>query len=168
MATALKTDQLWDEIVRDFRRACLLKRAGKVSESAAVLNDALPKAIAAWSRNDPRDSVTKRQELTMMFKSEERRVEAEFAVQQLAANQAMETILPALRSGLMRDLKESVLEELALTSDTLHAAQASRFSRDTSWGQARPRIKFDDIVGVIDTVQAEQMVDFGARPAFAL
>ena len=168
MATALKNDQLWDEIVRNFRRACLLKRVGKAAEAGVVLNDTLPKTIAAWSRSDPREGATKREALAVMFREEQRHADEDFAVKQLAAHKAMAAVLPGLRSGLMRELKESVLEELALEGNTFRSAEASRFNRDASWVQARSRIKFDDIAGVIDTVQAEQMADFGARPAFAL
>lgn len=167
MASSAKSEILWEQIVRDFRQACLLKRAGKFGEAARILEDALPLTINLWSQSCPRDSVSKRIELAAMFRREQQKIGEFVQAQQLAARQAIAELLPSLRADLQRDLTESVIAtaaSMSLAADTTHEGPLPRNLR---WTPARARIPFDDIPGVIDAVQAEQMADFGARPAFA-
>ena len=154
--------------MRDFRQACLLKRAGKVAESARVLDDTLPKTIAAWSQSNPQNGVAKRAELAAMFQSEQRKIDEALEVQHLAARQAMEALLPTVRSSLMRELKESVRVEVIFEKSATDSTDANRFDRHSNWNQPRQRIKFDDIPGVINAVQTEQLAEYGTQPAGAL
>ena len=89
----------WDQVIADFRRICLLKRQGRLEESAVLLNDQLPLSIAAWSRDGHHDALTKRKQLQQMFSLEEQRIENAWFVRDLLFEDLRTSLLAELRVG---------------------------------------------------------------------
>ncbi|MBI3414176.1 MAG: hypothetical protein HY043_02460 [Verrucomicrobia bacterium] len=167
MASSANSENMWEQVVRDFRQACLLKRAGKASESALILDDILPKAIAAWSRECPRNGLRKRAELVEMFRAEERKIDEFVQAQQFAAQVAVENLVASLRNDLQRQLMESLLASVVSAKNGARHAEDILLHRNSQAASDNARIKFDDIPAVIDTVPARQRADYHAQPAKA-
>lgn len=103
--TMTAADQAWEQVVRDFRHVCLLKREGKLAESERVLSQVLPASIASWSQLDPQDSLAKRMQLQAMFDSEQRRLDEAWALQQMVFSQLSGTVISELKQRLSDELR---------------------------------------------------------------
>ncbi|MBM3848069.1 MAG: hypothetical protein FJ405_17500 [Verrucomicrobia bacterium] len=89
---------LWNQVVTDFRRVCLLKHQGRTAESDSLLQTQLPASIAAWSRDTDHDPILKKRQLQEMFLMEERRIEEAWAVRDL--------IFDDLKTALLEDVRQ--------------------------------------------------------------
>jgi hypothetical protein len=160
-------DRLWEQITVDFREACLLRREGKSDEANYILEQDLPQAIAEWSKAFPEKAEAKRSRLLAMFAEEQKRVESAVAVERIVSQKLSTNLVPALCAGVAREVRGVVSDEIAaLRSAMAEAALVGALPRPG--GGQRPRVKFDDVPGVIDTVLIEQTADSGARPVPSL
>lgn len=153
-----QSQRLWNQLVAEFRQACLLRREGKEDEAARVLEGTLPRQIASWSREDKRSADEKRAALETMFESERATIDSYLFAHEAMATRLTNALVPALRQQLSEDIQRAF----------------STVSRDTSF--ARPlrqslppanRVRFDDIPAVIDTLLAQQrQADYSPQPVF--
>lgn len=161
MASVDTTGRLWQEVVLAFRRACLLRYEGQSAESSRILELELPKAIAAWSDQAPGTPLEKRAALGEMFKDEQRRIDDAALVHRMVSKSLNTEILPSVFAIVAQQVREVVREQI---SDYPRAARAAAFAEPRT-ALRSPRIRFDDIGSIIDSVLVEQSADYGARPA---
>jgi hypothetical protein len=162
MLTQEDTLDQWNQIVVDYRQACLLRREGMAEEAGRLINEKLPKSIATWSREDRRSPQEKKNALRSMFSTEQSSIESWLLVHRTFASKLTDTLIPALR----RQVGEEVRQALSGQAQTFSETGASDDSI-LGHGQRSEPIRFDDIPGVIDALLAEQQDDFVRRPAFA-
>ncbi len=158
MSTSGQPDQLWSKIVEDFREACVLRRSGRYEESNELLNHILPGEIAAWARSPLPFGTDRRARLENMFKEEQRRVEDAFFVQRLVTSQLEDKLLPKICFMVAEEVREVVRSD----ARTAPAPDASEVFRRPTQSPSRPRVRFDDIPAVIDSIIREQQNDRGA------
>ena len=157
------------QVITDFRRACLLRYEGKVSDSSVVLENELPKSIASWSEETPGSPTAKRAALGEMFKAEQRRGDDAVLVHRMVAKSLNTEILPSVCGMVAQEIRDAVREQHFGRASDIGAGH-SRPERSTRVAGSVPqRIRFDDIGSIIDALQTEQSADFGSRPipAFA-
>jgi hypothetical protein len=161
-------ERMWGKTVEAFRTACLLRRNGKLDEANRMLEWDVPGAIAAWSQASILSAGEKRSQLERMFREEQRRIDDAWLVQKLVADRFEETIGPRLVDTLAEEVRETVIE--AIESAGIGQRGASHRTASPAPLRGRftrpaPRIRFDDIPGVIDSILQEQSLDRGLSPA---
>jgi hypothetical protein len=171
MASVDTSGSRWQQVITDFRRACLLRYEGKLSESTMVLENELPKSIASWSEETPGTPVAKREALGEMFKSEQRRVDDAVLVHRMVSKSLSTEILPTVCSMVAQEIRDAVSEQIVRAPGFGLGAEAATVEpRPTRVARGSvQRIRFDDIGSIIDSLQNEQSADYGTRPipAFA-
>jgi hypothetical protein len=160
MSTSGQPDQLWSKIVDDFREACVLRKNGRHEESNELLQHVLPGEIAAWSRMPMPEGINRRSRLETMFRDEQRRVDDAFFVQRLVTIQIEEHLLPKLCFMVAEEVREAVRND-ARTAPA-PAARPQPHDRPKTQSPARPRVRFDDIPGMIDSILHDQQSDPGS------
>ncbi len=165
------SERLWGKTVEAFRTACLLRRNGKLEEANRMLEWDVPGAIAAWSQSSVLPAGDKRSQLERMFREEQRRIDDAWLVQKLVAERFEETIAPRLMDTLAGEVRETVIEAIESTgigqrgASHRTAAPAPMRGRYT---RPAPRIRFDDIPAVIDSILSEQSLDRGRKTELAV
>ena len=157
MASVDTTGKLWQQVVLDFRRACLLRYEGKHGESCKVLDQELSKSISVWSERSTGDSSAKREALNEMFRAEQRRIDDAVLVHKMVSKSLSHELLPSMFNVVTQEIREAVREELG------QKPTGARVSGTAGLAGASRRIRFDDIGGIIDALQQEQSADYGAR-----
>jgi hypothetical protein len=165
MSTSGQPDQLWSKIVEDFREACVLRRTGRHEESNELLQHVLPGEIAAWARAPLPFGMDRRARLETMFKEEQRRVEDAFFVQRLVTSQIEDDLLPKLCFMVAEEVREAVRSD-ARTAPAPDSNYNNNTRRPTQ-SPSKPRVRFDDIPAVIDSIIRDQQADDanGFQPA---
>lgn len=98
--------RLWKRIAEDFRQACLLRREGKASEAAELLDKKLPETIAAWSRVCGLRDGERRERLNDLFELEQRRVDDIWLSQQIIMRQMRDILIPSLCLQVAEEVRE--------------------------------------------------------------
>jgi hypothetical protein len=142
-------DELWDEVVGTFRRACVLRHQGQVTEARTLLENSMPRSIARWSQVCAEKMTAKRELLNRMFADEQKRVEDASVLCDLLSNGLAESLIPSLRSALSCDMTTALSED---GPGALHRRSAGALS-GRSAGRGRPRrVPVDDVAGMIDAL----------------
>ena len=105
--------EAWKEIVTQFRSLCFMRRQGNASDSEAILEEKLPRKIAAWSRTATDDTEAKRSQLEQMFREEQRRVDDVCALHELSTTQWRQDLMPMLTNNISEQIKSAVVAQLA-------------------------------------------------------
>lgn len=162
------SDKLWNQVVSGFRQACILMREGKTHESNRIIHADLPMRISSWSRISPKDAASKKADLANMFREEQKRVEDTWVIRGMVWNKLNEELLPTICSKVLREVNEQAREHFSLSRTNNENPSARPASLHLSPSIERPqRIKFDDISGIIDAVNAEYLSDHSPEPALA-
>ena len=166
MSTSGQPEQLWTKIVEDFREACILRKNGRHEESNELLQHILPAEIAEWSRLPVAAGVNRRARLESMFRDEQRRVDDAFFVQRIVTSQLEEHILPKLCFMVAEEVREAVRNDVrafgfAASSPRNTPAKAPAVERPQTASPSRPRVRFDDIPGMIDSILRDQGSETG-------
>lgn len=165
MSTSGQPDQLWSRIVEDFREACILRKNGRHDESNELLQQILPREIAEWAKLPQPAGVNRRTKLEAMFRDEQRRVDDAFFVQRIVTSQLEEHLLPKLCFMVAEEVREAVRNDVRsfgnLPGPSKAAAGADSTARPKTASPSRPRVRFDDIPGMIDSILREQNADLG-------
>jgi hypothetical protein len=159
MSTRGQPDQLWSKIVDDFREACILRKNGRHEESNELLQHVLPGEIAEWAKAPMPPGINRRSKLETMFREEQRRVDDAFFVQRLVTSQLEEHLLPKLCFMVAEEVREAVRND-ARTAPAPMAPFPPQ-SRPKTQSPSRPRVRFDDIPGMIDSILHDQQSDMG-------
>ncbi len=156
----MTTDQHWDQLVREFRRLCLLRRQKKLMESEAILHSDLPRTIAAWSKSFNAEPSVKKSRLDAMFQAEQRRIEDVWVTQELITARMNEQLIPEICSQVVREVRFAVADEMAV-----HNPRVNTPARNEASGTAgrSKRVAFDDVPGIIDLVLAEEQIRENSR-----
>jgi hypothetical protein len=107
----IEATEAWKEVVSQFRSLCLMRRQGKTADSGMILEQQLPRKIAAWSKSAALDAEVKRAQLEQMFREEQRRVEDVLSFHELNTTQFQEHILPELLSRISNEVKSIIAEQ---------------------------------------------------------
>jgi len=166
MLRANNNQELWNEVVADYRHACLLRREGQNAEATRIINEKLPKATAAWSREDSRTATEKKAALEAMFSSEQTGIDSWIFAQQALASKVADRLIPALCQGVGEQLHDMIRSQFQALQGRLDRSREVQNSRGPAVLPVSPRIRFDDIPSVIDALLAEQTADYGPAPAF--
>lgn len=150
-------EQSWEQLVADYQRLCIFKRQGNREDSQRLLQQQLPKNIAAWSRCNPEDPAKKKSELEEMFRNEKQRVDNLWLINRITSLQWKEELLPTLRSAVGQEVSRVVSQQFM----ELEIQQATPFPSGPRYSR---RIAFDDVAGVIDLVQAEERRELTYNP----
>lgn len=166
MSTSGQPDQLWSRIVEDFREACILRKNGRHEESNELLQQILPREIAEWAKMPQPVGTNRRTKLESMFRDEQRRVDDAFFVQRIVTSQLEEHLLPKLCFMVAEEVREAVRNDVRAFGSLPGAAKetANREEmavRPKTASPSRPRVRFDDIPGMIDSILREQSADLG-------
>ncbi len=145
---------LWKQIVADYRQACLWRREGREADAARIINEKLPASIAAWSQSDTRTPAEKKVALEAMFDTERTSIDSWLFAHEALATRLSDTLIPALRQQVAEEIRDAMSDR-----------SQPRLGRSTN--SRLPRVRFDDIPGVIDALLAQQQADYGAKPNFA-
>jgi hypothetical protein len=160
----LNQEQLWDQITNDFREACLLRREGKPQEADYILNYDLPQQIADWAKVNPEKPEEKKAELTAMFQEEQKRVDSAVAIQRIVSGRLSQELVPGLCASVTKEVRGALGEEVKrLRSAIAEAALLASVQRMMT-APRRERVKIDDIPAVLDSILAEQQLDYGPKP----
>jgi hypothetical protein len=117
-----KTEQIWEDIVHNFRQVCVLRREGRVVESNRILEKELPRKISLWSQVTPDPESAKRAALQGMFREQEKKVEEAWAIQSLLAQKITEELIPPLCFHITEEVKEAILQQMSAFSGRLNAS----------------------------------------------
>jgi len=113
--TVITTEQLWDQVVGDFRRLCLLRRQKKWIEADLILNSDLPRSIANWSEVFEGQPADKKARLDAMFQAEQRRLDEAWFTMDLLTARLKEEIVPSICAQVTEQVRSSVFEEVRAT-----------------------------------------------------
>ncbi len=163
MGVGARQQELWNEVTASFRDACILRREQHTAEADRLLHEVLPQRISAWSRASLVSATEQKTKLMTMFAEEQKRVDAALAIQQVLTEKLTRDFVPVLCTQVTEELRAAFETQLEALRTTLREVRppAAAVPAPTS----RPRIRFDDIPGVIDALLAEQQADYGPRPA---
>ena len=162
------SDKHWNQIVSGFRQACILMREGKTHESNRIIHAELPNSIATWSRMNPKDAASKKADLVNMFREEQKRVEDTWVIRGMVWNKLNEELVPTICTRVLQEVNEQAREHLPLSRTNNQNPSARSTSLQLSTSLDRPqRIKFDNIPGIIDALNAEYLSDHAPQPALA-
>lgn len=166
MSTSGQPDQLWSRIVEDFREACILRKNGRHEESNELLQQILPREIAEWAKLPQPVGINRRTKLESMFRDEQRRVDDAFFVQRLVTSQLEEHLLPKLCFMVAEEVREAVRNDARAYggpngSIPQPSGRDEAAARPKTASPSRPRVRFDDIPGMIDSILREQSSDLG-------
>jgi hypothetical protein len=89
-----------------------------------------------------------------MFDTERTSIDSWLFAHEALATRLSDTLIPALRQQVAEEIREAMSDR--------SQPRAGRPSNSRL-----PRVRFDDIPGVIDALLAQQQADYGAKPAFA-
>lgn len=156
MVSATNSQALWRQVVADYRQACVLRREGREPEAGKLIDEKLPGSIAAWSKADSRSPADKKTVLEAMFETEQTSIETWLFAQHTLASRLGDTLIPALRQHVSEEIREAMAGR-----STPSGSRSKGFASLRS-----PRVRFDDIPAVIDTLLAQQQADYGRTPAF--
>lgn len=158
--------QLWERVVRDYQRVCLLHRQVRRCESRRIIEQELPLSICAWAEHAPGDGAEKVRLLDAMFERERARVEDTWAANELIRQQLAEDLVPALAQEIASEVRRAVA---LLPSPAPLAAQSSSapapVAPPTQAGRSQPRTEATDIAAIIDFLLAQEAAQ--TRPARA-
>lgn len=149
---------LWNQIVAEYRQACWLRREGRESDAARVINEKLPVIIAAWSQADTRSAADKKIALEAMFETEQTSVDSWLFAHQTLATRLTDALIPVLRQQVGQEVRQVLADQPQPRPNRSAQPAGERGTR---------RIRFDDIPAVIDALLAQQQADYGPKPAFA-
>ncbi len=90
-----------------------MRRQGNASDSGKILEEKLPRKIAAWSRTATDDTEAKRSQLEQMFREEQRRVDDVCALHELSTAQWRQDLVPMLTNNISEQVKSAVVAQLA-------------------------------------------------------
>ena len=162
------SDKHWNHIVSGFRQACILLREGKIHESNRIIHAELPKSISTWSRISPKDTASKKADLVNMFREEQKRVEDTWVIRGMVWNKLNEELLPTICTRVLREVNEQARENLSFSATNNANPSPRSTSLQLNPADDRPqRIKFDNIPGIIDALNAEYLSDHAPQPALA-
>lgn len=125
--------QLWSELTRLFREACVLRRQGRHNAAAAILEKQLPAMIRGWAAESRLSANAAKARLQEMFSDEQARVESAWLISRFSA--------------------ESPVTAAAAAPLAQPAARPA-----AAWYPpiSPRRIPIDDVVGMIDMVREHE------------
>ncbi len=141
-------DSRWDQVVRDFRQFCVLRRQERRADSELILRQSLPQSIAEWSKHDTDNAGVKKARLDAMFQQEQRRIEDACLLNELLSAQLKHEFLPVLCSSVSAIVGEE-LRRAGIDRDS-DQRPARREPQVPAEPAPRSRVAFDDIPSVID------------------
>ena len=163
MGVGARQQELWNEVASSFRDACILRREQHTAEADRLLHDVLPQRISAWSRASLVSATEQKTKLMTMFAEEQKRVDAALAIQQVLTEKLTRDFVPVLCTQVTEELRAAFETQLDALRTTLREVRPPAAPSGPA-PASRPRIRFDDIPGVIDALLAEQQADYGPRP----
>ncbi len=92
-----------------------------------------------------------------MFTSEQTSIDSWLFAHQALTHRMVDTLIPVIRQQIGEEVRGAFAKQANAQSEPHGAAHAG----------SAPRVQFDDIPGVIDTLLAQQAADYGARPTLA-
>jgi len=127
VSTAAKPQVLWNEIVRWTLEACILRKEGRETQVASLLQDRLPGLIRNWSSVCGLPSETCKQNLRALFRRIQESVETGYIHRRM--------------------IVEEVCARLTAQPAVAHARSA-----EVGPVRLRRRIPIDDVPGMLDAV----------------
>lgn len=110
--TSAEREELWEDIRREFRRACLLRQEGHSEEATALINGSISAQIHLWTRETRNAGEPCREPLEKMFEEEMRRVEDAWAVWEILRVRLSDHVFGGLEKEV-REMREQ-LKDLSL------------------------------------------------------
>lgn len=161
-----RSSQLWEKVVSDYQRACLLHRQVRRCESRRIMEQDLPLSIYAWAEQAPGDGAEKVRQLDAMFERERARVEDAWAANELIRQQLAADLVPALAQEIAQEVRRAV----ALQPSPAPLAESriptpAQLAPPAPMSRVQPRTGATDIPGIIDFLLAQEAAQ--TRPARA-